>query len=77
MSCTPAPNTQYPLGTTQVSCVAADPLGHRSAPGTFSVTVVDTLGPEFPALAPVILEATGRTQHALSLGDLAALRNLT
>jgi hypothetical protein len=44
VSCSPAPNTLFPLGPTSVTCTASDPLGNRAS-ASFTVTVVDTVGP--------------------------------
>jgi hypothetical protein len=55
VSCSPQPNTTFPLGTTTVTCAANDPLGNETSV-SFPVTVVDRLGPEFinvPAPTPV------------------------
>jgi hypothetical protein len=69
VACHPAPSSTFPIGTTQVRCIASDPLGHQScdpsAPScthpwaTFPVTVADTLGPTFAGVPPAITrEAT-------------------
>ena len=53
--CTPAPNTFFQLGTTQVKCVASDPAGNASPPSTFNVTVVDEAAPVFlPAVSSAL-----------------------
>lgn len=46
VSCTPASGSTFPIGSTTVSCSAADGAG-RTANGSFSVTVTDSTGPEF------------------------------
>jgi hypothetical protein len=57
--CSPAPNTAFPIGTTTVTCTATDPLGNQSS-ATFTVTVVDTLGPLFSSpVADITVQATG------------------
>ncbi len=50
VTCTPASGSQFPLGTTLVSCSATDSLGQETN-GTFLVTVLDTT-------PPLILTAT-------------------
>jgi hypothetical protein len=55
VTCSPRPNTVFPIGTTTVSCVATDPLGNVCAEtdptcrarATFKVTVVDKSAPVF------------------------------
>ena len=43
--CTPASGSQFPLGTTQVTCNATDTAGNAALPVTFNVTVQDTMAP--------------------------------
>lgn len=43
-SCSPASGTTFALGTTTVTCTAADAAGNRAS-GTFTVTVQDTTAP--------------------------------
>jgi hypothetical protein len=59
--CTPPPNTLFRVGTTTVRCVAFDPRGNTSDPkdGTFTITVVDTVGPVFSTVADVSAAAAG------------------
>lgn len=45
VSCSPASGATFPLGTTTVSCTAADSSRNTSAPATFNVNVVDTTPP--------------------------------
>ncbi|NOT60397.1 MAG: HYR domain-containing protein, partial [Acidobacteria bacterium] len=45
VSCVPASNTSFPVGTTTVSCKATDGAGNMSAASTFTVTVTDTQAP--------------------------------
>jgi hypothetical protein len=52
VACSPPPNTTFPIGTTTVTCTASDPVGNSSS-ATFTVTVVDTLGPAFSVVAHV------------------------
>ena len=44
VTCTPPPGSQFPLGTTTVSCSASDSHGNSSGV-TFSLNVVDTVPP--------------------------------
>ena len=39
-TCTPAPGSLFPVGTTQVTCTATDSAGNTTAPTTFDVVVV-------------------------------------
>jgi hypothetical protein len=55
--CSPVPNGPFPLGTTTVRCTASDPFGHSSS-ASFTVTVVDTIGPVFSQVADITLQAT-------------------
>jgi uncharacterized repeat protein (TIGR02543 family) len=43
--CTPASGSEFPLGTTQVTCNASDAAGNTAVPVTFNVTVQDTTAP--------------------------------
>jgi hypothetical protein len=45
VACTPASGMVFPLGATEVACVAQDQHGGASAPCTFLVSVVDTTPP--------------------------------
>jgi hypothetical protein len=58
VACSPPPNTTFPIGTTTVTCSAADPLGNHSS-ATFTVTVVDTIGPVFAPADDVTVPASG------------------
>ncbi len=49
LSCTRAPGSAFPVGTTDVTCTATDAAGNASVEGVFTVAVVDTLP---PVLAP-------------------------
>jgi hypothetical protein len=63
VACSQPPNTMFRIGRTVVTCTATDPLGHPSDPaaGRFTVTVADTLAPQFSHVpAPITVEATGR-----------------
>jgi hypothetical protein len=61
VACSPPPNTLFSIGTTPVTCIASDPVGHHSS-ATFQVTVADTLGPMILQIpAAITAEATGPT----------------
>ncbi|GAB7193428.1 hypothetical protein NUM3379_41380 [Kineococcus sp. NUM-3379] len=38
-ACTPASGSQFPIGTTQVTCTLTDQAGNQAKPGVFTVTV--------------------------------------
>jgi Domain of unknown function (DUF5011)/HYR domain len=65
VSCLPRPNTTFPIGTTIVNCTASDPRGNGKDPNnqqsnaSFTVTVVDTMGPVFLPVLDVKAAATG------------------
>ncbi len=58
ITCDTASGSVFPLGTTTVTCTAADASGNASAPGTLTVTVVDTTAPVIDT--PADLTAQGR-----------------
>ncbi|NJD01347.1 MAG: HYR domain-containing protein, partial [Ruminiclostridium sp.] len=49
-TCDPASGTQFPLGSTTITCNATDAAGNAATPTTFTVTVVDTTVPVFTKL---------------------------
>jgi HYR domain len=49
LDCTPASESAFALGTTDVTCIATDAAGNASEQGVFTVTVTDTSP---PVLAP-------------------------
>jgi hypothetical protein len=49
VTCTPASGSSFPLGATQVTCIASDVAGN-TATGTFTVTINDTMGPAIQGL---------------------------
>lgn len=57
-SCSPASGDLFPLGTTTVTCTAADTRGNDSA-ATFAVTVSDTTAPAIQTPSVPTAEATG------------------
>ena len=54
--CLPPPNSTFPIGTTTVACTASDPLGHHDV-ASFTVTVVDKVGPVFTPVHDMTVEA--------------------
>jgi hypothetical protein len=65
VTCSPAPNTMFALGTTPVVCTATDPMGNTctasdpqcTAQATFTVTVVDTIPPMFQPVNQIQVQA--------------------
>ena len=55
-SCTPSTGSNFPIGSTSVSCMATDLHGNSSAPKTFTVQVNDTLTIHLPA--NIVADAT-------------------
>jgi hypothetical protein len=65
VSCFPAPNTIFPIGTTAVTCTAFDPAGNAST-ASFNVTVADLLGPVFSPVADITVPATSANGTVVS-----------
>jgi hypothetical protein len=57
MSCSPASDSTFALGTTTVTCTARD-AANNAGSGTFTITVVDTTPPVIAAHAPVAATVT-------------------
>lgn len=57
VDCTPATGSTFPLGTTDVACSATDRVGHETV-GGFTVTVVDTSGPEIATPGTIRMTAS-------------------
>jgi hypothetical protein len=57
VSCSPAPHTLFPLGTTTVQCTAADDHGNTGS-ASFHVAVVDTTPPTLAVPGPTTVYAT-------------------
>ena len=73
VACIPAPSSTFPIGTTQVTCTASDPLGNRSTT-TFPVTVTDSMGPAFGDVPPPItVAAAGPTGAVVTFATPAAV----
>ncbi|MFZ5857658.1 MAG: HYR domain-containing protein [Chloroflexota bacterium] len=58
VACTPASNTLFPLGFTEVFCSASDDAGN-TANGSFFVNVVDTTGPALELPVDINVDADG------------------
>ena len=58
-NCTPASGSNFPLGTTTVTCNATDAAGNAATPTTFTVTVRDTTAPVIASHGNETAEATG------------------
>jgi hypothetical protein len=71
VSCFPPPNTAFSVGTTTVTCTAADPRGNRAS-ASFAVTVVDTIGPVFAPVADLTVEATSASGASVNYAVPAA-----
>jgi hypothetical protein len=55
ITCNPPSGSVFGIGTTTVVCTATGPTGEASR-GSFTVTVVDTTGPEFSALPTSVVK---------------------
>lgn len=58
VACEPASGTMFPIGSTSVTCRAADRAGNL-ATGSFAVTVADLEAPVLALPAPIVAAATG------------------
>jgi hypothetical protein len=58
-TCTPAPGSQFPLGTTPVACSKTDSHGNVALPTGFNVVVQDSIAPALTPPANETAEATG------------------
>ena len=65
-TCTAAPGSTFPVGTSTVTCSAVDAHGNHAANTTFTVTVVDTTPPAIAAHGNESAEATGSTGAIVS-----------
>ena len=71
-TCSPASGSNFPLGATQVRCVATDVAGN-TASSFFDVFVVDTTPPTIDPHANVTVEATGASGAVVSYTSPASL----
>jgi hypothetical protein len=60
VTCTPPSGSQFPLGTTTVTCTANDAAGNISLPGIFVVSVRDTTPPTIIAPPNITATTTGQ-----------------
>jgi large repetitive protein len=58
VACTPSSGDLFPLGTTNVTCIATD-SGGLTTSGAFTVTVSDTTGPSLVLPTAITVDATG------------------
>lgn len=65
VTCTPPSGSTFPLGTTTVTCTAADSAGNTST-ASFTVTVSDTTPPVISSVGDATAEATGPDGAAVS-----------
>jgi hypothetical protein len=65
-SCAATPGTQFPLGTSVVTCSATDNAGNIAASTTFKVIVRDTTPPAIATHGDVIATATANSQAVVS-----------
>ena len=73
VACTPASGSTFALGTNTVTCTATDASGNKSLPGTFTITVQDTLPPVFSGVpAPITAEASGPDGASVSFAKPTA-----
>jgi hypothetical protein len=56
VTCQPPPSSTFPIGTTLVTCTATDGRGNKST-ATFTVTVVDRIGPAITGLPNITVQA--------------------
>src|SRR5712692_2563001 len=73
VTCTPAPGSLFPIGTTPVDCAATDPdptIGGTSH-AFFNVTVQDTTPPVITVPAPITAEATSSGGAAVTYSATA------
>jgi hypothetical protein len=59
ITCNHASGSIFPIGTTHVSCTAADDAGNTSEPATFDVTVADNTAPSLSVPASFTVGAPG------------------
>jgi large repetitive protein len=71
-TCVPASGSQFPLGTTTVTCTAKDAAGNEATPITFPVVVVDTTPPTVTVPANKTVEATGPSGAVVTFSATAS-----
>jgi hypothetical protein len=71
VTCSPPPDSVFPIQTTQVTCAAVDPRGNKTS-RSFNVTVRDTIGPVFSNVSDVVVHADSsggaKVQYATPTG---------
>jgi HYR domain len=72
VSCDRSSGQMFPLGTTTVSCTATDASNNTSAPGTFTVSVVDREAPTVETPGTITVEATSPSGAAATFSVTAA-----
>lgn len=65
--CNPAPNTLFPIGSTQVTCTATDDAGLTSAPVTFMVIVQQGAVPGAPGITANVGPLTNSSEVEFQL----------
>jgi alpha-tubulin suppressor-like RCC1 family protein len=62
VTCSPPPNTTFPIGSTPVTCTAWDAYGHSASTDPFTVNVINPAPPTFTNVpAPITRIVTGPT----------------
>jgi CshA-type fibril repeat protein len=69
--CAPASGGMFALGTTAVTCTAADAAGNTAA-ASFSVTIIDTTPPSLTVPADIVADATSPTGAIVTFAADAA-----
>jgi HYR domain-containing protein len=68
LSCTPSQASAFPLGNTDLSCIAQDAAGNPSSPGSVSVKVVDTTAPVLAPHANVVAAQDSASGASVAYG---------
>ena len=71
VACAPPSGSTFAIAVTSVSCTATDDSGNTSAPGTFTITVRDTTGPDVTVPGDIVEEATGPNGATVSFSASA------
>ena len=67
VQCAPAPGSVFPVGETDVTCIAVDDAGLRSDPTTFKVVVQQGAIPAKPGITPSVPRLTNERQASFQL----------
>jgi HYR domain len=74
VSCNKTSGATFPLGTTQVSCIAKDASNNTSAPAVFNVNITDTTPPQLKNMpADITAEANGPTGSKVNYSSPTAV----